>query len=750
LLGSPYNQSHSFLLKTVFFQTFIFGLFLLFILHLFLYKKGSIKFPLIYPILFFYGYSLLSSIFSQYKYASLMAFLKLTLFFLLYILIVNVITDFKKLSLLVKTVILSTGLVSLVGLLQVLGISFTTWIPAYPGRISSTFGNPNFLGGFLAITLPLSAMVYLGSSNKKKLIYLFVFLSGLTALLLTKSRGAIIASALSFLFMGIIILCGKFWSFPEKRRLFAFLGLMIVAIIAIFFLLDSGSESLAERFSQTSPGEGTLFIRLKIWESTWSLIRHNFIFGTGLGTFQIFFPQYSIPDFYKLVPIGNLLHAENEYLEICSELGIFGLGFFLWIIGGVFYKTFKFIRKRTEPKQRILAVGLLTGITAGLVQGLVCVSLRWTGPDFFFWLTLALLMALILNSERPEAKETLRSSSPRRFPSGLKIFLYFLILVFTIIFGIWQITRYSANIYLARAQFYMDSQNKVKAISELEKANKRNPYCLEVMFLLGGLNLELQRYPDSEYWFLKLQNLAPDYGNIHEWKGLLFQRSGRFDLAEEKYKRAIRMNSSSMNHNLLGEVYASQGRLFRAEKEFEKGIELDSSLFLNHIDLVQLYLLQEKYAQAIKRAKRLLKISDIKKDERISLGVLLADTYFKLNRLDESLKEVELIISQKPDSIQKDKIADLLQRFAWEKVKKKENLDWALIFCDKAIQLSPSEPEIIYNTKGWVYFRKGEYLKAQAYIKKALEIDPENEKFQRDLDIVSNAIKGIKQEIEIK
>jgi tetratricopeptide (TPR) repeat protein len=58
-------------------------------------------------------------------------------------------------------------------------------------------------------------------------------------------------------------------------------------------------------------------------------------------------------------------------------------------------------------------------------------------------------------------------------------------------------------------------------------------------------------------------------------------------------------------------------------------------------------------------------------------------------------------------------------------IKKNENLNLALNFCDKALLLNPAHPEIIYDTKGWAYFRKGEYLKAQVCIKKAIELDPE-------------------------
>lgn len=749
LIGSPYNQSHNFLLKTVFFQTLVFGLFLLFILDLLLFKERQVRFPLKYPILIFCGYALLSLLFSQYKYASFPGFLRIISFFLLYLLVVNLVSDFKRVSLLVKTVIVTTGLVSLIGLLQVLGISFTAWIPAFPGRVTSTFGNPNFLGSFLAITLPLAAVFFMTSANRKKLVYLTIFLLGFVGLLLTRSRGAIAASILSFLFMGGIIVFGRSREFIEKRKSFALLGLLAVVMLVTFILLDSGAEGITKRFSETSPGEGSLFYRLKIWESTLNLIRHNFIFGTGLGTFQIYFPQYAFPDFYKLVPIGNLLHSENEYLEICSESGIVGLALFLWIISGVFYLALKFIYSKAELKQRIIALGLLTGISAGLVQGMVCVSLRWTGPDFFFWLSISVLMAPVSFTEDFERQES-NTLSSRRLPDGVKVILYIMILTLTAIFGIWQVRGYSSNIDLARAQTYINTGSKVKAIPELEQAYHRNPYCLEAIFLLGCLNLELQRYSESENWFAKLQILAPDYGNIHEWKGLLFNSNGKSGLAEEEYKKAVRMNGSNMNHNFLGEVYASHGKFDLAEKEFQQSIKMDSSFTPSLINLVQLDLFRGNYDRVLEKGEKVLKISNIKREEKGLLEIILATACLKLNRVDEAMIKIDSIIALGPDSTQKDKIADLLQRSAWEMVKKNENLNRALVFCEKALSLKPTHLEIIYDTQGWIYFRKGEYAKAQTFIKKAVEKSPENEKFQRDLEIVSNALKGMKQEIEIK
>ena len=340
--------------------------------------------------------------------------------------------------------------------------------------------------------------------------------------------------------------------------------------------------------------------------------------------------------------------------------------------------------------------------------------------------------------------------SLKKLPGGMKVILYVMIVTLTELFGIWQIKGYSANIYLARAQTYINTGSKVKAIPELKQAYIKNPYCLEAIFLLGCLNLELQRYSESENWFAKLQSLAPDYGNIHEWKGLLFNRSGKSGQAEEEYKKAVRMNGSGMNHNFLGEAYASQGKFDLAEKEFEKSIEIDSSYVTSRINLIQLDLLRGKYDRVLEGGEKVLKMSNIKKEEKGSLELLLAAAGLRLNRADEAMIKIDSIIAWGPDSTRKDKIADLLQRSAWEMVKKNENLNQALLFCGKALSLKPAHPEIIYDTQGWICFRKGEYAKAQTFMKKAMEKSPENEKFQRDLEIVSNALKGIKQEIEIK
>lgn len=143
-------------------------------------------------------------------------------------------------------------------------------------------------------------------------------------------------------------------------------------------------------------------------------------------------------------------------------------------------------------------------------------------------------------------------------------------------------------------------------------------------------------------------------------------------------------------------------------------------------------------------------LSDLEKGDRFNLGLLLAAAYFQVDSLDKATEKIDMAIALEPDSVQKCKIGDLLQRLAWDLVKRNENLGRALEFCDKALLLDPSNPAIIYDTQGWVYFRKGEYAKAQACMKEAAKRNPENEKFQKDLEIVSNALKGIKQEIEIK
>jgi O-antigen ligase len=109
-------------------------------------------------------------------------------------------------------------LVSLYALLQYLGLDFFLWseTPSVTGRAFSSLGQPNFLGHFLAINIPIIifSLVFLTKKKFYKFLVFLVLLLNLSALVISLSRAAWLA-----LFFGLIFSFLVFLIIKKKKAL---------------------------------------------------------------------------------------------------------------------------------------------------------------------------------------------------------------------------------------------------------------------------------------------------------------------------------------------------------------------------------------------------------------------------------------------------------------------------------------------------------------------------------------------------
>ena len=152
-------------------------------------------------------------------------------------------------------------------------------------------------------------------------------------------------------------------------------------------------------------------VRLVIWRGALSMFLAKPIFGWGLGTFQINFPQFRASDYSRKGVSHNTLHAHSEYLEAAAELGVIGLGAFLTIIAFYFMRIYKALKRFEEEKPKLLIIGFGCGVLANLVHNLVSVNLRWTEPAVTFWFAFGLTMVL---ADWQSLKKTLTTQSSEK------------------------------------------------------------------------------------------------------------------------------------------------------------------------------------------------------------------------------------------------------------------------------------------------------------------------------------------------
>jgi len=231
-------------------------------------------------------------------------------------------------------------------------------------RVYSTLGNPNVLGEYLLLTIPVGVgmiwykikfwKTYEITTWKKvvPLILLIGFVGiQLLCMIYTQSRGCWIAIAFTaFIFI----------LFVDKRWILLF----IVAIAAAPFLLP---QSILDRLSSVgNMGDSSTAYRVSIWMGTLNMLQDFWLTGVGLGAaaFAKVYPFYS----YSMITAP---HAHNLFLETISEMGIVGLVILLGIIFSfVFMVLRKYVKISKKTANVILAVAFVAGFLGFILQGM--------------------------------------------------------------------------------------------------------------------------------------------------------------------------------------------------------------------------------------------------------------------------------------------------------------------------------------------------------------------------------------------
>lgn len=118
------------------------------------------------------------------------------------------------------------------------------------------------------------------------------------------------------------------------------------------------------------------YSRWQMWQSAVREISENLL-GIGIGLFQYTSHQYAFPVEDQIVRYGKVAQRpHNEYLQIGVELGLLGLGIFLWGLVLVANEARWVLRQRLARKERALVVGLCGAIMSILAQAAVDANLH--------------------------------------------------------------------------------------------------------------------------------------------------------------------------------------------------------------------------------------------------------------------------------------------------------------------------------------------------------------------------------------
>lgn len=212
-------------------------------------------------------------------------------------------------------------------------------------RLSGPIQDPNFFAANLVFFTPIAlGMVLLSETWTTRLLGAFVFSILLTSIVLTASRGALVALALSLPFFVFIL---------ERRTLLPLIGICfcLFAVSSLFL-----SEELVQRFELmfVSIDEGAISDtaiegRLASWAVAAELFIKHPLGGVGAGNYNLFFQDTAVD--LGLIFRGEGRSAHSLYLEILAETGLMGLLAFMAIAIAAMAGVVTSTRRLRQAKQ---------------------------------------------------------------------------------------------------------------------------------------------------------------------------------------------------------------------------------------------------------------------------------------------------------------------------------------------------------------------------------------------------------------
>ena len=335
-------------------------------------------------IVLFLAVLLVSSLLSFAKLGSLKVWVMYLVFVGFYFIIINSVKTKEQLYGILKLLAISGALVALYGVAQyVFGWNTTNaWIDEEmfedsTMRVYSTLGNPNVLGEYLLLVLPIAAVFMLKPKWKElsKYAYGAAFLILALCLILTQSRGC---------WLGFIVSVIIFVTFYEGKLW----GLIPLVLLILPFVIP---QTIVERVMSIGNMEDTsTSYRVFIWLGTLGMMKYYWLGGIGMGeaAFAKVYPFFS----YNAIIAP---HSHNTFLQLLVEAGIGGLGMFL-VMQGVFLKQMSVVYRADNKKSldSMTALAIASGVAGFLVQSMFDYTFYNYRVMAVFFMLLALGMAL--------------------------------------------------------------------------------------------------------------------------------------------------------------------------------------------------------------------------------------------------------------------------------------------------------------------------------------------------------------------
>ncbi len=419
------------------------------------------------------------------------SFLSVFSLVVLYYIVVNNVRTARVTNKLMNALLLSGGIATVYGLLQIFKIYVLPFSFAKTASFN-TVGSMVSLAVFSAIMVLLSQWSWLtqNPTKLKQAGLALITVVGLVNIFLINSFIAWLVLALTM----IVFLAMAMVMSPRNTTGWVWKPLLVLVISILFVGFNFLPRSVNPRGWVGSSLKLPVEIQLSnsaTWEMTKNALKEKPLLGFGPGTTGIAFGQIKPETLNKSIVWSlNFDRASSEIANIAIETGLLGLlAFEATSILFLIYALF-FLMRNTNHSGRMHAFGIL----------MVFLALYITHFFYFFnstmyflyWLSIAIFMAVThWQDEQTQSRAMSFSDSPRSALSWM--FASLLVLAVLLVGGFFQIAVYFADTAYASGLKELQKDKPDLAVSNtyFNRAIERNQY-RDTYYLALGQNLVFQ------------------------------------------------------------------------------------------------------------------------------------------------------------------------------------------------------------------------------------------------------------------
>lgn len=336
------------------------------------------------PLLTLLGLSLVSALFSTYRWQSLGSVLVVALYYAFY----RAMSDFARRPGLVAPILLL--LVAVATLVAGIDLAYHVHqgldqvlerYPFWPGK--------NALGLFLALTLQMGvSWLYFAPPQRRPARLALGAACGVIflGLAFTYARAAWLGAAGGLVVLGMLrrgrpsrevssrqerpadAAGGGVRGSTRRSGLPRLLPLGLLALVAAVLVAVVAQPAARQRVtSALTLQDPNVRDRLTLWRAALAMAADRPITGVGVGTFRLNYrDRYKGPLTWEYAAV----HAHNLYLHILAELGLPGLVALLWLAVAALRGALRGVRAASLPLPRAVAAGLAAVLCVSAIESL--------------------------------------------------------------------------------------------------------------------------------------------------------------------------------------------------------------------------------------------------------------------------------------------------------------------------------------------------------------------------------------------